>query len=1100
MGEHLKLGIRERVGKLAEKVRGKEIELPEDKADISKQKNSLIEWALKAATTRIVLARNVGELSDQLKEVATDLGSGKDPEKIDGLRAAVMMKVGEVVDSEELNNAQLSIENLLKKGDVAGAVDWLKKLSKKDEYKVEAKKKKEVDDLLDAVVELDKEKSKDENVLLQKANEVVVKRVELGKSEEKEMLEITEVSGDIESEVARRFVEGETNKLGPKKNPKGNVELNIAEVAEISKQAEMAIKGDDREVEEDKKFIKRVLSGGREGFGTTDSKGNLVIEVDQFEHIGAQLMYARASIALGRNRAELSKPENRELREYLENLQFELRERLFDLEGKNKEKKAGKNLMPGLVEWDDLDPKVRETVIHNADFIKNNPDAETLLRHTIDERARKNMGMPRSETMIRNLIAESNGLFKENEHFKFENGEVYWLKDAESFFELCRREIYKIKDSVPEEQLGQLMFVDKAQLYLALMGVSAKGQPEIRQAKDAVTKMLYMEFALKSLWKAGGNHEAWQRAAGLILREGSDTNFFLTMKIREKIRGLDKEGKEVVMPGFNINDMLTIGELRAPNGQSWLAYISTDSIPVNQSRLQELGSALTKMTLEKAKLRIGKDGKRELSDADYAKYLTLLNNKEITFDKEQLDWVRNYMQYIHTATLNVGEKLWLMDGKKPGSKGWEYASLPGGQFAVKSGLWPVLYFSKYQVTKYGFEGLGNLFIPNPGLLSYARSETLRHFMVVDGSDEKIANPDGSAVGSGMGAKDFFFGGRDLGEITVGNEKVKKIKLFTNFWEDVWLDERTGNSFKSKGMRSLQNSRDVGLKMIADGRHKEFIADMEFGELERLIGHEIPGASKEDKLTWVVANLDYEMMEMKTMPSKREGDWVNKYSKLYVEAVKLFQDFLDSPTIANKMAIIATVAQYNNATLDNLSTKLDEFMAKKRNVNIGLKKGGNPLNPLDYFGPEVADSDQKNLERTPDGDIMTMPMIRKSPTEGWYPGRGLKWSAEDFKEGKRNPMVMRKMEIQNEIAWGIVDNKTGGQMMRDWQKMVYFGEQITIGKLKIRPAMIPFLTPYFLMRGYWVDRMGLDWEDFKMIMSKQNEETWEKLKKLMGIEI
>ena len=65
------------------------------------------------------------------------------------------------------------------------------------------------------------------------------------------------------------------------------------------------------------------------------------------------------------------------------------------------------------------------------------------------------------------------------------------------------------------------------------------------------------------------------------------------------------------------------------------------------------------------------------------------------------------MQYIHTATLNVGEKLWLMDGKKPGDNGWEYASLPGGQFAEKSGLWPILYFAKYQVTKYGFEGLGS---------------------------------------------------------------------------------------------------------------------------------------------------------------------------------------------------------------------------------------------------------------------------------------------------------------------------------------------------------------------------------------------------------
>jgi hypothetical protein len=47
-------------------------------------------------------------------------------------------------------------------------------------------------------------------------------------------------------------------------------------------------------------------------------------------------------------------------------------------------------------------------------------------------------------------------------------------------------------------------------------------------------------------------------------------------------------------------------------------------------------------------------------------------------------------------------------------------------------------------------------------------------------------------------------------------------------------------------------------------------------------------------------------------------------------------------------------------------------------------------------------------------------------------------------------------------------------------------------------MIPFLTPYFLMRGWWVDKMGLDWADFTLIMSKQNEETFAKLMKLLGI--
>ena len=648
------------------------------------------------------------------------------------------------------------------------------------------------------------------------------------------------------------------------------------------------------------------------------------------------------------------------------------------------------------------------------------------------------------------------------------------------------------------------MFVGEAQLYLALMGVSAKGKPEIRQAKDAVTKMLYMEFALKSLWKAGGNHEAWQRAAGLILKDEAGSNFFLTMKIREKIRGVDKEGRDVEIPGFNIDDMLTLGELSAPNGQSWLAYISTDNIAVNESRLQELGNGLAKRTLYDALLR------KKMDKGEYITKLTQLTNNEIKFDEEQLSWVRNYMQYIHVATLNVGEKLWLMDGTKPGNKGFEYASLPGGQFAQKSGLWPVLYFSKYVVTKYGFEGLGNLFMPNPGLLSYARSETLRHFLSPDKSEEWLRDPDGFLSKAGSGAKDFFFNSRDR-DPEPDIDKAK-MKIFTDFWEEIWLDSRTGTNTKSKGMRSLKNARKVGLKMIVEEKHKDFVAEMDFDQLEELMGYEIPGGSNEEKLTWVVGNLDYGMMNMGSMPSKREGDWVNKYSKYYVETVTLFQTFLDTPTIANKMAIIASVAKYNNAAIPNLSHQLDEFLAKKSKIKVGRMKDAegklvldengnapNPLNPLNYFGPEVADDDQKHLKRSADGDMMTMPMVRKLPTEGWYPGRGLKISAEEYKEGLRTPMVMRKLEIQNAIAWGIVSPKDGGKMMRDWQKMIYFGEQIQFGKLKIRPGFSP-LMPYFLLRGYWVDKMGFDWEDFKMIMSKQNEETWAKLKKLMGIEI
>ena len=78
----------------------------------------------------------------------------------------------------------------------------------------------------------------------------------------------------------------------------------------------------------------------------------------------------------------------------------------------------------------------------------------------------------------------------------------------------------------------------------------------------------------------------------------------------------------------------------------------------------------------------------------------------------------------------------------------------------------------------------------------------------------------------------------------GNKEIKRIKLFTDFWEEIWLDSRTGDSFKSKGMRSLQNSRDVGLKMIREGKHNAFIKEMKFDQLEMLVGHKsLVGATR-----------------------------------------------------------------------------------------------------------------------------------------------------------------------------------------------------------------------------------------------------------------
>jgi len=145
MAEHLKLGITEGVTRLVEKARSVGREFDEDKIDVKTKKSKVIEWALQNAATRVVLSRNIDDLSTQLTGIESSLSGGKDAAEVDALRVAVVLKVGELVASNESSTIQESIAEYIKQGDVRGAVQSLRELAKKDKYKMEDVKKKEVE-------------------------------------------------------------------------------------------------------------------------------------------------------------------------------------------------------------------------------------------------------------------------------------------------------------------------------------------------------------------------------------------------------------------------------------------------------------------------------------------------------------------------------------------------------------------------------------------------------------------------------------------------------------------------------------------------------------------------------------------------------------------------------------------------------------------------------------------------------------------------------------------------------------------------------------------------------------------------------------------
>ncbi len=96
------------------------------------------------------------------------------------------------------------------------------------------------------------------------------------------------------------------------------------------------------------------------------------------------------------------------------------------------------------------------------------------------------------------------------------------------------------------------------------------------------------------------------------------------------------------------------------------------------------------------------------------------------------------------------------------------------------------------------------------------------------------------------------------------------------------------------------------------------------------------------------------------------------------------------------------------------------------------------------------------------------------------------------------MHFEKQDIDNNFYNGLISRKEWGKQRRKWYAKAYLGDEYKIAGIKIRPGYFPLFTPFFLIRGWWVDKMGLNWEDFKLVFSKNNEETWEKFKKLIKI--
>ena len=1069
--------------------------------EVAKQKDDpkyeyKVEGILRGVLMRIVFARNYKDLATALTESAAKLSAGSlDAGQLDLIKGRVVDVANQMGGAEDRGLAK-TLESLFGKGDYVGAAQKLKEAANVVDSGLKPADRVVVAALLDRIktkshmseTQLLKLAEDFETQIFQKqgdlSGEMVTKVDKLQELIVKQEMKILEDDKDVlPVPVELQVTIGNTTKL--------NVNTELGSLATIPVN--------------ERKFIQDLV-GKSERFGAqpkTRSGGKgappITERVWNFERMRpyeVKLIWLRTSRILAEHETTLSTPGAAETKALLEKMRDGSRQAIMNA---NEEGGSG-----GAARAENGRETPRQRAINRASrppelelgffgdpryAINGVTGVDSILRLQMD-RLSERYGDPTEEMYGRTAKALTDLRERRPELRRLlrnEDGKWKWFGSDKEYFDLCREEIYDIQGSLTQENMGNLVFEDSAQTYLALMRVDVGKNLELENAKDAITKMLYIDYAVRNMWKSGANVETWQRVAGIMTREREE-GFFEIMNIGENLKVRDAEGNWIELGRFTADDLMSLREMKVPGkNRTWKADLATQSSALKEKRMPDFARQLSLRMVEKRELMwLAGDRKGGLSKAAARAERTKIMSGEYSFEEKQLRWIMRYGDFLGGATLRDGERsinVHLRDNKM------EIADHPLGEFAIKTGPWAVIYYYQYEVTKYGGDAVGNLFLPNVSMLSYARGETLAPFIKKDSSVEAgMMTASGEYKDTGTGAKEFFFEG--------GHEA--EAERFTDFWGDVIFDTRTGNVSKTAIHRTVDMIRKKGrIKLAAwDAAGKTgFVEDMNFKNMEEMLGKamgiknfRMPGENNRDKFEWMVDNFDYTFWRKDTMKAKREGDWVNKYvAKKYVETYELLAGFLNAPGLATKVAARDKIGEYaGGAGMEAWDSQAQAFIDHN--------------NKIWYTGPETAPGSSAKAEwvEYADGDFYSVKREKHSPIEGWHPGSGLAFSIQQLKEGFNDPMVFEKQNLDNLFYTGNISRVEWGKLKRQWMLKAYLGQEYKLGRLKIRPGYVPFLTPFFLFRGWWVDKMGLDWESFKLVFRKNNKETWEKLKKIIGI--
>ncbi len=681
---------------------------------------------------------------------------------------------------------------------------------------------------------------------------------------------------------------------------------------------------------------------------------------------------------------------------------------------------------------------------------------------------------------------------------EIEDGQIVWLKGPDEFFGVMSELARDVSAIVPEVNQIPFSRSPKAMLYQALMESAAHpgSRGDLAWAKDAVFRLYTMGYVKEALWKKGGDVESFAGAALALLGQGEDDTVYSSLfRFHETVRERGSTGEigdEIIK--IDLRDMLDFSERysRVRDGKrSWLNAISAGEL---NSGVHDATSKPQRMEFFYDYMKWVLDRQLDMGEIDantHTKRIAAIGTS--AHDRKHENIFDVYGQY-YTNLVKVMQSIQLRYGEVAVNQvisggGFEFCNPPGGEAPYKYHKNTVWKFCARYVPNNKFAEFldaydGGVDMAMVSSIAYARKETVPHFCLE--SSEPGANP---------GADKYFF----ETEANLSN-RAKWAKQWVNFWKPAMFDSdahRDGKYRDTDEIRMIEETQEIAERQLNSWSAADlgFIDHVDYTKLSEASGYDFEQifqrkniTDPKEKFKYVIKNYGYKYFEWNGFRSKRVGDFYTKYlpknyAGVYGAAIKLSMNATNDESAFEASQNIDAFSGSEKFMED-----IDVVMEKmNKRTWLGIRK------PKTKGGKGWLNVDQKGEKAKIDleGDF-------ELSLKGLLPGALSRTSLAGYYLRHRDPDWMRPVLWEQAYERGQMRPETFEKRMRDYKGEMYFGAGVA--GTGFRWGYVPILTPFTLARGWFVDKLHLDVDDFWWITRKANKDFWEEFKKVMNIKV